>query len=107
MSNNVINFENLEKIEEILNILLIIKENTSNNVEKRWLTTKELERYIGYKERTIKKFIEDGELVNGKHFYKKGRKNLFDRLEIDNWIINDNEIDSDELARVLAQDFAA
>lgn len=107
MSKNVINFENLEKIEDMLKILLLIKKDTSNHFEKRWLTTKELERYIGYKERTIKKFIEDGELVNGKHFYKKGRKNLFDRLEIDNWIINDNEIDSNELARALAQDFAA
>ena len=43
-----VNFECLEKIPEIYNLLLLLQNEVKNKVEKRWLTTEELSIYIGY-----------------------------------------------------------
>ena len=43
-----VNFECLEKIPEIYNLLLLLQNEVKNKVEKRWLTTEELSVYIGY-----------------------------------------------------------
>lgn len=82
-----INFENLEKIEDIYKILILIRDERINHIEKRWLTTEELSEYIGYSKESIKKMIREEEFEIGIHYHKKFKKNLFDKKQIDNWII--------------------
>lgn len=82
-----INFENLEKISEIHKILLTMLEQKTDSIDKRWLTTEDLSNYIGYSKDAIKKMIADNELRLNEHYYKKTKKNLFDKEAIDKWIM--------------------
>ena len=84
-------FENLEKIQEIYNILVLLRDKEMNKIEKKWLTTEELAEYIGYSKESIKKMIKEEEFILELHYYKKHRKNLFDKLEIDKWVISSNK----------------
>jgi len=86
-----INFENLAKIEDIYKILLLIKEEKMNQIEKRWLTTERLSEYIGYSKESIKKMIANEELQLNKHYFKVAKKNLFDKQAIDKWIMGIEE----------------
>ena len=86
-----INFESLGKIDEIYNILLLLKNEVNNNIEKRWLTSEELSLYIGYSKESIKNMIKNEEFVIDLHYYKKHRKNIFDKAEIDKWIMSSNK----------------
>ena len=83
--------ENLEKIQEIYNILVLLRDREVNKIEKRWLTTEELAEYIGYSKESIKNMIRDKEFVLELHYYKKCRKNIFDKLEIDKWVMSSNK----------------
>ena len=88
-----VNFESLGKIDEIYNLLLLLKNEVNNKIEKRWLTSEELSLYIGYSKESIKKFVKDGEFELNYHYYKKDRKNIFDKNAIDEWIMSgDNGI---------------
>ncbi len=89
-----INFESLGKIDEIYNLLLLLKNEANNKIEKRWLTTEELSLYIGYSKESIKKFLKDGEFELNYHYFKKERKNIFDKNAIDEWIMSDNKKNS-------------
>lgn len=86
-----VNFESLGKIDEIYNILLLLKNEVNNNIEKRWLTSEELSLYIGYSKESIKNMIKNEEFVIDLHYYKKHRKNIFDKAEIDKWIMGSNK----------------
>jgi len=86
-----INFENLEKIEEIYQLLVLIRDEKLNQFEKKWLTTEELASYIGYSKESIKKMIKENDLELGKHYFKVSKKNLFDKFAIDNWIMGISE----------------
>ena len=83
--------ENLEKIQEIYNILVLLRDREMNKIEKRWLTTEELSEYIGYSKESIKNMIKEEEFILELHYYKKHRKNIFDKLEIDKWVMNSNK----------------
>ncbi len=83
-----IKFENLAKIEQIVNDLKIIKKQLNSNIEKRWLSTKELSLYIPYSTETINKKVQDETFICGVHFYQHQKTRMFDRLKIDEWIIN-------------------
>lgn len=76
-------FENLEKINKILEKL----EQLENKIlgEKRWLNTKEASYYLGYSKDHIHK-LKDSHLIEGKHYFKKAGRILFDKLELDNWV---------------------
>ncbi|RXJ85087.1 helix-turn-helix domain-containing protein [Arcobacter cloacae] len=76
-------FENLEKINNILEKL----EQLENKIlgEKRWLNTKEASYYLGYSKDHIHK-LKDNHLIEGKHYFKKAGRILFDKLELDNWV---------------------
>ena len=88
-----VNFESLGKIDEIYNLLLLLKNEVNNKIEKRWLTSEELSLYIGYSKESIKKLLKDGEFELNYHYYKKDRKNIFDKNAIDEWIMSgDNGI---------------
>ena len=86
-----VNFESLGKIDEIYNLLLLLKNEVNNKIEKRWLTTEELSLYIGYSKESIKRFLKDGEFELDYHYFKKERKNIFDKNAIDKWIMSDNK----------------
>ena len=83
--------ENLEKIQEIYNILVLLRDREMNKIERRWLTTEELAQYIGYSKESIKNMIKNEEFVIDLHYYKKHRKNIFDKAEIDKWIMGSNK----------------
>ncbi len=88
-----INFESLGKIDEIYNLLVLLKNEVNNKIEKRWLTSEELALYIGYSKESIKRFLKDGEFELNYHYFKKDRKNIFDKNAIDKWIMSgDNGI---------------
>ena len=104
-----INFESLGKIDEIYNILLLLKNEVNNNIEKRWLTSEELSLYIGYSKESIKRFLKDGEFELNYHYFKKDRKNIFDKNAIDEWIMSENKgisINSEYLVNKLLSNVA-
>ncbi len=78
-----ISFENLKKIDNILEKLESLEQKISS--EKRWLNTKEASYYLGYSKEHIHK-LKDTYLLEGKHYYKKAGRVLFDKLQLDNWV---------------------
>ena len=77
--------EHLSLLPEILEKLKWIEKSLANFETKRWMNVKEVGKYLGYSTDHIYK-LRDEEFVEGIHFHKKG-KLLFDRLEIDKWVI--------------------
>lgn len=83
-----ISFEELKKIPQVLELLLYVKDTVEKGtVEKRWLNTRELANYTGYKFETIQSKIKKGEFIQSVHYYKKGGILLFDKTEVDNWVM--------------------
>ena len=104
-----VNFESLGKIDEIYNLLLLLKNEVNNKIEKRWLTSEELSLYIGYSKESIKKFLKDEEFELNYHYFKKDRKNIFDKNAIDEWIMSENKgisINSEYLVNKLLSNVA-
>ena len=104
-----INFESLGKIDEIYNLLILLKDEVNNKIEKRWLTSEELALYIGYSKESIKRFLKDGEFELNYHYFKKDRKNIFDKNAIDEWIMQENKgisINSEYLVNKLLSNVA-
>ena len=89
-----INFENLEKIEDVLKILQVMQLNIANKDERRWLSTKELSLYIPYSVETINKKVQNGYFIEGVHFYQKEKTRFFDREKIDEWILSSDKENS-------------
>ena len=79
-----IKYENLDLIPQLLEEIKSLKENTS--AEKRWLNVAEVAKYIGYSKDRIHA-LTSSEFIEGIHYYKKG-KLLFDRVELDKWVMN-------------------
>lgn len=78
-----INFENLKKIDTILEKIELLENKISN--EKRWLNIGEASHYLGYSKDHIHK-LKDSDFIENKHYYKKAGRILFDKLELDNWV---------------------
>ena len=86
-----INFDNLKKIDTILEKIEILEQKI--NSEKRWLNINEASNYLGYSKDHIHK-LKDNHLIEGKHYFKKAGRVLFDKLELDNWVTtNQTKID--------------
>ena len=81
--------EHLSLLPEILEKLKLIEKNLANFETKRWMNVKEIGKYLGYSADHIYK-LRDEEFVKGIHFHKKG-KLLFDRIEIDKWVVGDSK----------------
>ncbi|UTJ07878.1 helix-turn-helix domain-containing protein [Arcobacter roscoffensis] len=95
-------FENLEKINEVLEKLNILEQKI--NSEKRWLNTKEASYYLGYSKEHIHK-LKDNYLIEGKHYYKKAGRVLFDKLELDNWVMHTlTKMNAKEIANNVIKD---
>jgi len=85
---NTVDFDTLKQIPQILELVLSVKEIIKSGiVEKRWLNTRELAHYTGYKFETIKAKIKKGEFTQNVHYFKKGGILLFDKIEVDNWVM--------------------
>lgn len=92
-------FENLEKINTILEKLELLEQKISS--EKRWLNTKEASYYLGYSQEHIHK-LKDNNFIEGKHYYKKAGRILFDKVELDNWVTTSlSKIDAKDIANKL------
>jgi len=76
-------FENLQKIDNILEKLESLEQKISS--EKRWLNTKEASYYLGYSKDHIHK-LKENQFIEGKQYYKKAGRILFDKKELDNWV---------------------
>ena len=104
-----ISLENLELTPKLLDEIRALKLNNSSR-EKKWLTSRELSDYMGYSLEAINKMVQDNVLIDGVHYYKPAKKLIFNKLEIDNWIMgykshkitqNVNSIVSEVLASIV------
>lgn len=74
-----VNFENLQLIPEIKDLLI--------RATSPYLSKKELAHYLKVSDSFIKQKLYSGEFQENLHFFKIGdAKIIFDRLEIDKWI---------------------
>jgi len=77
----------LEDIPTVLIQLKLIDKKLDLNIEKRWLNTRELANYTGYKLETIKSKIKNHEFIIGVQYFKRDGKLLFDKFEVDRWVM--------------------
>jgi len=81
-----IDFENLEKIPEMIELLKDINLKLNNQVQSNWLSVTQLTKYIDYSKSSIYKKIENNEFIQNIHYFRQDKKLMFDKNEIDNWI---------------------
>lgn len=97
-----INFENLHKIDEILQKMNILEQKI--NGEKRWLNVNEASHYLGYSKDHIHK-LKDNFFIENKHYYKKAGRILFDKIELDNWVkTSSSKIEPNEIVQNILKD---
>lgn len=82
-----ISLEHLELLPVLLNEIKSLKLTQAISSQKRWLSTKELSDYIGYSLDAINKMVKDDIFIDGIHYYKPSKKLLFDKEQVDNWIV--------------------
>ena len=82
-----IGLEHLQEIPKILKQLESLKLNLAMSSDKRWLNTRELSDYIGYSMDAINKMIKEDIFINGVHYYQPQKKLLFDKEQVNNWIV--------------------
>lgn len=82
-----ISLEHLELIPKLLNEIKSLKLSQAMSSEKRWLNTRELSDYIGYSLDAINKMVKDDIFIDGIHYYKPSKKLLFDKEQVNNWIV--------------------
>lgn len=78
-----IKFENLEKIDLLIEKLNYLEEKIS--IDKRWLNVEETAYYLGYSKDHIHK-LKANYFIDGVHYHKKAGRVLFDKLELDKWV---------------------
>lgn len=81
------NFEHLQLIPKLLNEIKALKLNQAMSSDKRWLNTRELSDYIGYSMDSINKMVKENVFIDGLHYYKPQKKLLFDKEQVNNWIV--------------------
>lgn len=90
-----INMENINKIDQLVKDMELIKEVILNqSMQKRWLTVAELAEYLGYSTSRIYK-LKDLYLTQDQHYSKKSGKLLFDRVAVDSWLIGKETDETD------------
>ena len=94
-------FENLAKIDEILQLL---QKQQSNIIEKRWLNVSETAHYLGYSKDHIHK-MKNNIFILDLHYYKKAGRLLFDKVELDNWVTTTvNKLSPKDIANDILKD---
>lgn len=72
--------------------------------EKRWLNVNETAHYLGYSKDHIHK-LKNEHFIEGKHYYKKIGRLLFDKIELDNWVtFNNDTLDAQAIADKVLKD---
>ena len=100
----MIDMENINLLKEMSNSLEFIKKSLSANNNKRWLNTSETAIYLGYSKEHIPK-LKNSYFIEGKHFYKKAGRVLFDKYELDNWVTSSlNKISAKAIANEILKD---
>ena len=96
-------FENLEKIGEIISLLKNLEQKLMS--EKRWLNISEASHYLGYSKEPIHK-LKNTHLIESQHYHKKAGRLLFDKYELDNWVISSttNNINPQDIASEILKD---
>lgn len=61
---------------------------------KQWFNTNEVAHYLGYSKDNIHKMVKSGELQKGIHYHKKIKRLLFNKTEIDKWVVSDSPANS-------------
>jgi hypothetical protein len=82
-----VNFEHLQLIPKLLNEIKALKLNQAMCSDKRWLNTRELSDYIGYSIDSINKMVKEDTFIDGIHYYKPSKRLLFDKEQVNNWIV--------------------
>ena len=79
-----------EQLDNRLNELLKRMDALEQKIfgEKRWLSTAELSEYIPYSKESINKKVQSGEFIYGIHFYQQAKIRMFDKIKIDEWIMD-------------------
>jgi hypothetical protein len=99
-----LNIQAVNQIPQILEIVKILSEKIDNKIEKRWLNVAETAYYLGYSKDHIHKLKTD-HLIEGKHYHKKAGRLLFDKLELDKWVISSkNMLNPKEIANMVLKD---
>lgn len=82
-----INLEALSQIPQMMKMIEDMKNIIERkNLEKRWLSTKEVIEYLPFGKDKIYKMI-DIEFIEGEHFYRRENKLVFDIQKLDEWVI--------------------
>jgi len=83
-----IDLEALSQIPQILELLTSLKDTVEKGtLEKRWLNTIEVAEYAGYSKYAIETKVKDKTFIKGIHYHKPSGQLMFDKVEIDNWIM--------------------
>ncbi|QOY52294.1 helix-turn-helix transcriptional regulator [Candidatus Sulfurimonas baltica] len=88
-----VNFDALEQIPKILELLKQLLDTKNNQVEKRWLSTKETAEYLGYSKDAIDSKVKSNEFLAGTHYHQRASKRMFDKSVLDKWVIGIDMID--------------
>ena len=92
----------LEALSQIPQMMKMIEDMKTiierGNLEKRWLSTKEVIEYLPFGKDKVYKMI-DIEFTEGEHFYRRENKLVFDIQKLDEWVIyapinNTNKVDT-------------
>ncbi len=97
-----IELEHLKLIPTILKQIESMKLQKAMSSEKRWLNTRELADYVGYSIDSINKMVQEQVFQQDVHYYKPSKKLLFDKPEVDNWVLGiDSEVSKKNVATIL------
>ena len=100
----MIEMENINLIKEIAKDIELIKKSIETQSEKRWLNIKEASNYLGYSQDHLHK-LKNSYLIEGKHYFKKAGKLLFDKIALDTWVQSSISIsDPNEIAKSILKD---
>ncbi|MEA2018518.1 MAG: helix-turn-helix domain-containing protein [Campylobacterota bacterium] len=100
-----INIEALEQIPQIFEMMKKMSEQFENKIDKRWLNISEAAYYLGYSKDHLHK-LKDSSFILGQHYFKRSGRLLFDKNELDRWVMTTpiNNIDAKGLAEAVLKD---
>ena len=97
-----IELEHLKLIPTILKQIESIKLHKVMSSEKRWLNTRELADYVGYSIDSINKMVQEQVFQQDVHYFKPSKRLLFDKQEVDNWVLGiESEVSKKNVETIL------
>ncbi len=94
---------------ELYSMVKELKSSIVKDIDKRWLSTKEVAVYLPYGIDKVKKMI-DIQLIEGEHFYRREGKLVFDKHKLDEWVLytpinNTNKVDTQFIVNDIVSSF--